>query len=381
MPSLGADMEAGTLVEWRVAPGDRVARGDIVAVVETQKGAIEVEIFDDGEIESLLVEPGEKVPVGTPLARLSGGAAGETAVRPVPEPRAEAKPPTLPPRPTPAAPAAGAGRLRSSPAARRRAAALGVELAAVVGSGPQGAITVADVEAAAGAAAKPAPAGERRTGMREAIAAAMSRAKREIPHYYLAATIDLAPALAWLEAENDHRPPTERLLYSVLLLKAVARALRDFPELNGFYADGERRASEAIHVGVAIALRGGGLIAPALADADGKDVATLMREFRDLVARARVGGLRSSELGAATITVTSLGERGVETIFPVIYPPQVAIVGFGSVVERPWSLENEIVSRRLITASLAADHRVSDGHRGALFLERLADLLKEPEKL
>ncbi len=173
--------------------------------------------------------------------------------------------------------------------------------------------------------------------MRQAIAAAMSRSNREIPHFYVAQTIDMSRALAWLTEANTERPVTERLLYGVLLLKAVALALREVPELNGFWQEGRPERSEAVHVGVAVSLRGGGLVAPALHDTDKKSLDELMAEFRDLVQRARAGSLRSSELADPTITVTSLGEQGVEGVFGLIFPPQVAIVGLGKIVERPWA--------------------------------------------
>jgi len=217
--------------------------------------------------------------------------------------------------------------------------------------------------------------------MRQTIAAAMTRSKREIPHYYLSTTIDMHRAMTWLAEENLKRPVTERLLYGVLLLKAVALGLREVPELNAVW-DGNRAApSEAIHVGVAIALRQGGLIAPALHDTDRQSLGELMGKFRDLVNRARAGSLRSSELADPTITVTSLGEQGVEAVYPIIYPPQVAIVGFGKVVERPWVVEGRVVARPVITATLSGDHRVSDGHRGGLFLAAVDRLLQEPSKL
>lgn len=374
MPSLGADMEAGTLIEWRVKPGDAVKSGDIVAVVETQKGAIEIETFQSGVIEAFLVEPGRKVPVGTPLARIRGE--GEAAAEKPAVPAAPA------PKPTPAAPPVAQlapAKGRASPAARKRAAELGVDLAGLAGSGPDGAITLADVERAAAA---PPPAPEDRTAaMRRAIGAAMSRAKREIPHYYLSTTLDLGRALAWLEAENAKRPLPERLLPAVLLLKATALALRYAPGLNGAWVEGGFRHSADIHLGVAVFLRGSGLVAPALRHADAKDLGTMMRELRDLVGRARSGGLRASELSDPTITVTNLGEQGVETVLPVIIPPQVAIVGFGAILERPWAEAGAVTARRVVTASLAADHRASDGHRGALFLQAIGRRLQEPETL
>jgi pyruvate dehydrogenase E2 component (dihydrolipoamide acetyltransferase) len=393
MPSLGADMETGTLVEWLVRPGDAVTRGEIVAVVETEKGAIEVEVFESGVVESLLVDPGAKVPVGTVLATLHPEGEPEARVPPTAaeEPRATKAAEPAAPSPTAPSPAAS-GRLRVSPLARKRAEELGVDLTQVHGTGPGGAISREDVEKAAASQAvvpresPPAvpatgPAGDRTTAMRHAIAAAMSRSNREIPHYYLETFIDMKRALAWLEQENLRRPVTERLLYAVLLLKAVALAVREIPEMNGFWRDGAFQPSDAVHVGVAISLRQGGLVAPAIHDADQKNLAELMRDLRDLVGRARAGTFRSSEMSDPTITVTNLGEQGVETVLGVIYPPQVALVGFGKITERPWAVDGMLGIRPVLTATLAADHRASDGHRGGLFLAAISRLLKEPEKL
>ena len=374
MPILGADMEAGVLVAWRCAAGDQVRRGDIVAEVETEKGLIEIETFTTGRIERLLVTPGTKVPVGTALAIIA--AEGERA--PVAPLRAVPPPTTPPVVATPGAtPANVSGRARVSPAARHRATELGVAIDRIAGSGPDGAITLADVEHAAATPAGAAEPG----GMRRTIAAAMARSKREIPHFYLATTIDLRPASTWLATTNQTRPVGERLLLGLLFVKAVALALRDVPELNAVWQDGRAVARDAVHVGVAITLRGGGLVAPALLDTDTRSVFDLMAAFRDLVQRARAGRLRSSELGSPTITVTSLGENGVETVFPVIYPPQVAIVGFGTVVRRPWCDGDAVVPAPVVQATLAADHRVTDGHRAAAFLAAVARRLAAPEAL
>lgn len=373
LPSLGADMEQGKLLEWKVQPGDTVKRGQVVAVVDTSKAAVDVEIWQDGVVEQLLVQPGETVPVGTALAIVRG--AGEAAVT------------TSPPSvvAAPAAPAAAAAaapastRAPISPAARKRAQELGVDVAAVHGTGAQGAVTLADVEAAAQAATI-TPA-DRQQAMRRAIAAAMSRSKREIPHYYLSESIPMARALAWLQQRNAELPITERILPALLQLRAVALALKRVPQLNGFYRNERFEPSAAVHAGVAIALRGGGLVAPALHAVDSKPLATLMHELSDLVQRARAGSLRSSEMSDPTITITNLGDQGVESVYGVIYPPQVALVGFGTVSPRPWVVEGELRAVPLLTASLAADHRVTDGHQGALFLAELRDLLQTPEKL
>ncbi|WP_419252656.1 dihydrolipoamide acetyltransferase family protein [Caulobacter sp. ErkDOM-YI] len=382
MPSLGADMEAGTLVEWLVKPGDVVRRGDIVAVVETQKGAIEIEIFDPGVVEQLLVTPNATVPVGTPLALLRGE--GEAA--PVPPPAskpASGAEPTMTPAPILLPPPVGrAGeRFKASPAARRRAGELSIDLA-VVAAGPDGIIQVADVEATL--PQPPLQAGKARfdvAEMRAAIAAAMSRSKREIPHYYLSDTIDMAAAEGWVAGVNAERPPERRLLTGVLFVKAVARAARAFPEFNGLFVDGVFQPAAAVHLGLAIALRGGGLAAPAIHDAADLDLDTLMVRTRDLVARIRQGRFRSSEIADPTITVSSMGDRGVEALFGVIYPPQVALVGFGKVVQRPWIVDGSVTVRPVATVTLAADHRVSDGRRGGLFLAEIGRLLQTPEAL
>jgi len=418
MPSLGADMEAGTLVEWLKKPGDAVRRGDVVAVVDTQKGAIEIEIFETGVLDRILVQPGEQVPVGTPMAILRSDGAGPEPGPPQPPPEVPPQPERPPPETPPEAPpgepppemppeappeiapppeqppveipepeAGGGVRIRVTPAARRRAEELGLDLSPVQGTGPRGAVSLADVEAVAGRApaarpVQPMPrAGFDPAEMRKAIAAAMARSKREIPHYYLMHTVDLRRALAWLEAANRERPPSERLLAAVLLLKATALALRQYPEPNGFWEDTGFRPGSGVHVGWAISLRGGGLIAPAIHDTDQRSLPELMTALRDLVQRARTGGLRSSELADPTITVTSLGERGAETVIGVIYPPQVAIVGFGRIAERPWAVDGALAVRPVVSLSLAADHRASDGHRGGLLLAEIDRLLQAPEEL
>ncbi len=258
------------------------------------------------------------------------------------------------------------------------------------GTGAEGAVTLADVErqaatavatAAGPAAPRAAARGFDAAQMRQAIAAAMGRSKREIPHYYLASTIDFAAASAWLEDYNRERAPVDQLLPATLLLKATALALAEVPQLNGFYEQGAFRVGAGIHLGWAIALRGGGLVAPAIHHADRLPLPALMTALRELVQRARSGGLRSSELTDPTITVTSLGERGADSVLGVIYPPQVAIVGFGRVVQRPWVVDGQVVPRPLVATTLAADHRASDGHLGGQLLAAIDRALQAPERL
>ncbi|WP_020681278.1 dihydrolipoamide acetyltransferase family protein [Marinobacterium rhizophilum] len=396
MPSFGADMDAGTLIEWRIKPGDSVTKGDIVAVIETMKGAIDMEVFEDGTIEALLVDEGDKVPVGTPIASIATAGAASTepvaasavTTAAVATASASALPASAPARaqtPTSGEPRA---RILASPLARSRAQQYQLDLSGIRGSGPGGALLLADIERKHGAKHPVKPAAARvkpgidRSAMRQAIAAAMAKSKREIPHYYLASTIDLSETLSWLEARNQARPPEQRVLLGALLIKATAAVLKQVPELNGFYRDGGFQPSGAIHVGMAITIRGAGLVVPALLDADRQPLDALMENLRDVSARARQGGLRSSEMSAATITVTSLGERGVEAVYGVIFPPQVAILGFGSPCTRPWvTKDGGIEARTVMRVTLAADHRVSDGHLGARLLRLLEKQLQAPESL
>lgn len=406
MPSLGADMEEGKLIEWLVKPGDHVAKGDVVAVVETQKGAIEIEIFEAGEIAEFLAQPGQTLPVGAPLARLGDVGAQspgvpadqagtspqvpESAVAPTPAPAsAPVVAPAVAATPAPAVQGQRTtGPALASPAARGRAAELGLALADIAGSGPGGAVLLTDVDTHA--KAHPVSAGARATApkakpgldmaeMRRAIATAMSRSKREIPHYYLSHEIDLHAAQDWLTATNATRTPDQRLLMGALLVRATVRALAKVPELNGRFEGDAYAPSAAVHCGLAVAMRGGGLIAPAILDAQGLGADAIMQAMRGMVARTRSGRLRNSEITQGTITLSSLGETGVDALFGVIYPPQVALVGFGTPRLKPMVRDGSVQPRLAITATLAADHRVSDGRRGALFLAEIDRLLQEPD--
>ena len=482
-------MEHGKIVEWLVKPGDYVRRGDLVAVVDTDKTVMDVESFQEGVVADLLVDIGTTVPVGTPLARITQTPAEVGAPLPEAQPAniqaAPAKeaapgpenapgregpparetpgkkgppvgeaPPLAPPvrhlahrlgvdtarirgtgqdgaitradvEHAVAARPSSAGRVRAAPRARRLAAEIGVDLSSVSGTGPEGAVTVADVQNAAdrgaearepaggaeargpagGAEARgpageqpesppeaapaaeapaaelPASARERVATLRRAIGALMSRSKQTIPHYYLSATLDLRAAVGWMQAVNAQRPVASRLVPSALLLKAAALAAKDVPEVNGFYVDGEYRPSSAVHLGVAVALRQGGLVAPAIHDADTLALDELMEQLRDLVSRARAGRLQRAEMADPTLTVTNLGDLGVDSVYGVIYPPQVAMLGYGRVQEQPWAENGMLGVRPAAVATLSADHRVSDGLRGARFLARIEELLQTPDKL
>jgi pyruvate dehydrogenase E2 component (dihydrolipoamide acetyltransferase) len=452
MPVLGADMDEGTVLEWLVKPGDEVRKGDVIAVIDTAKSAIDVESFCAGTVEKLVVDVGETVPVGTVLAAISepagrkheaaattatpaaalspvirhrarelgvdlskihgSGPAGSVTRNDVE--RAAAAVTTRPTatEPVPAAPAQAArtrpaaqpaARNPVTPRARRVAAELGVDLDAVSGTGPNGTVREADVRRAAAiaqpgltaetAAAAPltaallktAPAersaGDRALSVRRAIARLMARSKREIPHYYVSNTADMTIAMRWLKERNRELAVTERLVPAVLLLKATALAAQQVPELNGYWTDDQLRPAEAVNLGLAISLRGGGLLTPAIHDAASLSVDQLMARMRDLVVRARSGRLRGSELTDGTITVTNLGDQGVESVFGVIYPPQVALVGFGKIKERAIAVNGLVGARPVVVTTLAADHRATDGYTGARFLVKISELLDRPEEL
>lgn len=397
MPSMGADMDSGKLVEWKVKPGDRVKKGQVIAAVETSKSVLDVEVFEDGVVEELYVERGTNVDVGEPLARIGGGsrvgkreyqAAEKEQTKPKTKARSDTK--TTPEKPpmkeTAVAPVAakpGAeSRVPASPAARRKAREAGIALAELRGSGPGGAVVLSDLQGVQPVKLDTRPVtGFDRTQMRAAIAAAMSRAKREIPHYYLANTVDLHAAEQWLTDYNEHQPPESRLLLSALFMKATALALARYSELNGHYTEGGFTAANQVNLGMAVHLRGGGLVAPAILDADLLTLPELMHQLRDLVRRARGGGLRASEMAGGSATVTALGDRGVNTVYGVIYPPQVAMIGIGRAHRRPLAVNDGIAVRLAVNITLAADHRVCDGHLGALFLNEIEQRLQQPEAL
>ncbi len=394
MPSLGADMEDGTLVEWMIAQGDLVSRGDVVAVVETQKGAIEIECFEAGEVSELLASVGQVVPVGAPLALIGAGDAPKPELVAAPVPRAAPKPPDVSPPPAPDVRVVGAvspipgpslaEETRATPAARARASELTIDLDGIKGTGPDGVIVLGDIDRAReteGAAARPTPSPptDPKAEMRKAIAAAIARSKRTIPHFYLSQTIDIQSAMNRLADLNAKRAPTDRLLFGAMVLRAAALAARACPTLNGHYEGDIFRPAPEVHAGLAIALRGGGLVAPAVMRADALGLDETMAAMRDLVSRARAGRLRGSEMTAGTITVSSLGDSGAEAMGGVIFPPQVALVGVGAPQVRPWVVDGQVEPRHVITVTLAADHRVNDGRQASRFLAAFETHLTSPE--
>lgn len=452
MPSLGADMRDGTLTEWMVAEGDHVNKGDSIAVIETSKGAIEMESYHSGTISKILVQPVISLPVGSILASIEADTTeagtlptAEPVMAPPDIPQSETSQPEIPEPLSPQAyvseasisgpnvsepsisgpimaqPAPSEIRILASPAARTLSRQHDLDLASIVGSGPMGAILLRDLDtahqvasgynveptasaqqtavpAAMATAAGPSTQSVENTAsrdrrdnrdpaaMRAAIAAAMEKSKREIPHYYLSLDVDLTRTQQWLNEQNAGRDPEHRLLLPALLLKAIAAVLPNFPSLNGYFQNGEFKPEKAVHIGTVISLREGGLMVPAIHDVSRLSVDDTMLALRDISNRSRTGRLRSSELTDATITLTSIGERGSDSVFGVIYPPQVAILGAGRLrqtlqVRTDDKGYNQIAICDTMTVTLSADHRVSDGIQGAKFLHALSQQLQKPEQL
>jgi pyruvate dehydrogenase E2 component (dihydrolipoamide acetyltransferase) len=283
------------------------------------------------------------------------------------------------------------GRVAASPRARRLAAAAGVDLALLPGSGPGGAVVARDVTVAPTPAA-PAPAAvttpptaaakpDRKQSMRTAIARLMAKANAEIPHYHVTSTIDVAAALAWLDQHNASVTPGERILPAAMVLRAVAVATTQVPDLNGWWVDGAFQPADAADVGVAISLRGGGLVTPTIRGADQLKLLEVMAALRGLVSRSRRGGLRGSDLAPASITVTNLGDQVAEEVIGVIQPPQVALVGVGRITDRVIVVDGAPAVRPTVRLTVSGDHRASDGHAGSLLLAAIATALDHPDSL
>jgi pyruvate dehydrogenase E2 component (dihydrolipoamide acetyltransferase) len=375
MPSLGADMEDGTLIEWKKKPGDVVKRGDIIAEVETQKGLIEIEVFDEGTIAELLIQEGTKVPVGTKMALIQPStieAEKPIELHPImekiSEPIIEEKTDTI--------------SIKASPLAKKMAQENHIDLSKIIGTGPDGAITKEDIDASIkqSETAETEKISTPTEAIRMAVAAAMSKSNREIPHYYLEKKIDMTKALAWLQEANKQRTVANRLLPVVLFIKAMAKSLKEVPDLNAVWENGLLQKTE-INIGFVVSLRNGGIIVPAIPQSDTKNADEIMTALNDLIPRARALKLRSSELSSSTITLTNLGDAGADTVFGIIYPPQVAIVGLGTITEQPFAENGMLGIRSLANVTLAGDHRATDGLTGSRFLSSLDKYLQNPEAL
>lgn len=350
-------MAEGTLRKWNVKPGDVVKRGDIIAEVETQKGIIDIEVFESGVIGELSVKVDEKVPVGSLLTIIvPDGAKIEKIVR--------------------------ESKVKASPLARKIAADLHLNLDRITGTGPEGAITKNDIDQfiinEKSISKEVTPVFENE--MRKAIAATMSRSQQEIPAYVLRTTLDVQPVLKYLSEINSGRSPKDRILLISLLIKAVAMAIKSFPNLNGWWKEGFN-ASQKINIGFVISLRNGGIVVPVIQNADQSTIDQIMEDMAELILHSRSGHLKSSEMITPGITISNLGDNGVESMTGIIYPPQVALIAIGGITERPWAINGMLTVRESVEISLSADHRATDGVYGSRFLNEVKRLLSDPGQL
>jgi pyruvate dehydrogenase E2 component (dihydrolipoamide acetyltransferase) len=420
MPRLSDTMEEGTLAVWLKQPGDQVQRGDVLAEIETDKATMELEAFEEGVLQQILVQEGETVPIGQPIALIGadGAAAPAAAAAPTPAEQAsriettpEVETPAAAAPATPAPPAAAETHVKASPMARAIARDQGIDLATVSGSGPGGRVVKADVEAlvagdggraapaavpaapptAAPPAAAPPPAAPPSaaadveevplTNMRKTVARRLVESMQSAPHFYLTIKVD-ADALLALRAELNQRLAADGTKLSVndLLVKACAVALRAHPEINVSWAGDKILRHLRVHVGVAVAVDGG-LIVPVLRDADQKSVSQLSREAKELIGRARVGKLRPDEYTGGTFTISNLGMFGIDQFTAVINPPEAAILAVGATGAEPVVHDGQLATRALMKLTMSIDHRAVDGATGARFLADLKAILEEPLRI
>ncbi|MEU7768425.1 dihydrolipoamide acetyltransferase family protein [Nocardia sp. NPDC049190] len=395
MPRLSDTMEDGVVSVWLKKVGDTIVRGEIIAEIETDKALMELEAYDDGVLEHILVEAGARVPIGSPIAVVGDGTG--TATKPAaPVPAATAGPtPASEPlaesatgsaRASTSMPAASGGRLKSSPLARKIARELNVDLATVTGTGPGGRITRQDVESAHRPPESPRTVAVTNdteavplTGVQRVAAKRMVQSKQEAPHFYLTSVIDVTELLAFRAEINQTLEASGAARVSVndLIVKAVAGALRADPRLNVSYQGDKLLRHNGIHLGVAVATAAG-LVVPVIKDADRKSVSQIAADTGDLAERARAGRLRVDDMEGGTFTISNLGMFGIEQFAAVINPPQAAILAVGAATEELRLVDGAVVARKILRVTLSADHRAVDGATAAAFLQRLRNDMEHP---
>ena len=402
MPRLSDSMEEGTILQWLKAVGDEVVVGDELVEIETDKANMAYEADVAGTLTEILVQEGETVPIGTPIAKV--GEAGETPAT-EPEEReepvaAETSTTTAAPPRAPAVEHDDGHRPKASPLARRLAKEQGLDLNQLQGSGPGGRIVKADVEKAgadAPSAPTPAPpaavsesppetakghvAYEELSKTQQVIARRMAESKATAPHFYLRASVDMSEAVAGREQVKARALPGDVVpSFNDMVVKACALALREHPRANGAYRDGRFELYSRVNVGVAVAANHA-LVVPTLFDADRKGLRQIASESRALAQKVRDGEITPPELSGATFTVSNLGMYGIEGFSAVINPPQAAILAVGAIEERPVVRDGGISTAHLMQVDLACDHRILYGAPAAEFLARIRALLEEPLSL
>lgn len=384
MPKLGLTMTEGLLASWRVGPGDAVATGDVLFVIETEKIATEIEAEHAGRIGAILVPEGETVPVGAVLATWGDGtpeiepATAKAETAPV-----AAKP--IPPSAPFAAPSSATGRIISTPLARRIARQNGLDLAGVAGSGPRGRIKLADVQAALAAkpagivAARPAASASRRpaTSIEQVVARRLSQAKQTIPHFYVLAEADISQLLAMREDLNADGGPV-RLSITHFIMAAVGRALIAMPQANALWDEGDIVTLAGSDVGLAVDSPRG-LVVPVLREAGRGHLDAVAADCAQIIGRARDGKLTAGDFSGGAISVSNVGMYGASHLVPIINPGQSAILGVAAAkpVFRP-DQHGQPQLRREIGLVLSCDHRVLDGVRAAQFLDLVVNTLEHP---
>lgn len=409
MPQLSLTMTEGMIGKWLKREGERVARGEPLYEVETDKVINEVEAPVSGVLRRIVVSEGESAPVQGVIAEIEsdasyGGGEGGGAAADAEEPRGATveSPPAASSR-SEAPPASAEARIFVSPRARRIAEERGLDLQQVVGSGPGGRVMEKDVERALGERREPAVAPEpavppaappppvapppapdeyraiRLAGARKTIAERMVRSQQTTAAVTLTAEVDMAEATKLREQASAEwaKAGRPKLNYTDIVVKAAARALREHPRLNSRLVDGEIREARSVNVGVAVALEEG-LIVPVVRDADSKPLGEVSAAIRDLADRARRNALSPEEVAGGTFTVTNLGAQGVEIFTPIINWPECAILGVGRIAERAVARAGSVEARPTMWLSLAFDHRIVDGAPAAVFLARVKELLEAP---
>lgn len=388
MPSMGADMDKGKIISWLVSEGQEIKRGEIVAEVETQKGIIEIESWQNGLIEKLVAKPGDTLAVGETLAII-----GDKDT--LPENKESFEPtPAFTKQPEPKLPlkVEGHQRIKISPVARKVLEGAGIDPSQLKGLDLE-VIHKADVEKWLEEHANLDEILSEEEGVleisqplqseltvshdRSFISQLMSRSNTDIPHFYLQQVISIESLSRYIENLNTNCSTKDRLLLVAFFVKALANACKLVPAVNGFWRNNTFEKASQIHVGIAIHSSNFGLKAPAIHNADKKSVKFISQELVELTARVRSGHVRLSEFKDPTITLTALGEQGVDAVYGMIYPPQVALLGIGASTNRVLTDGKNISIQSSITATLAGDHRAIDGHEGSRFLHAFARCLYE----
>jgi pyruvate dehydrogenase E2 component (dihydrolipoamide acetyltransferase) len=388
MPALGMAQETGKVLRWFKDDGEAVVKGEPLLEVETDKVTVEIEAPGDGTLSGIGAPAGAEVPVGTVIAVVL--AAGETAAVPAAaEPVADVEPrlvrevEALAAAPAGAAAATNRRRPLASPKARRLAEARGVDVAALSGSGPNGAVTAKDVESYSGAPAPSAANGAGDTfevgSVWRVMADRTTRSWQDVPHFFLTRDVDASRLESWRAAAR-RKPGAERVSHTDLLVKICAEALKRHPRVNASWREGTIVGGPGVNVGVAVATDDG-LVVPVVHRADTLDLGAITARRVAVVDAARAGKLRPDDVREGTFTISNLGMYGVDAFQAIVNAPQAAILAVGRILEKPVAVNGDVVVRPVLTLTVSFDHRVVDGARGAEFLDTLAELIEEPAGL